>query len=540
MPILDPRGKPVSTKDLRKDGAPPARTGPRRWSHPGVATGMTPRRLAALFKAADDGDNVSLLTLAAEIERRDSHIPAQLATRKLAVQGLEWVAEAATDDKRDVDIAEELQAIIDDDIWSDLVGNSLDGIMKGYAVSEIMWQTGPRWTPSAFIWRDQRSFAVDLEDGSTLRIRTDAQPTTGEDMPPWKFVVHTPSQVCGPVVTRGLMRPLAVLYVLKTQGVRAWLTFMELFGIPLRLGKYPDGTSEDNIDKLWEALVAIGEDGAGVMPMGMSIQILDAIGKGGGGSAAHQALADWCDAQASKIIVGQTMTADNGSSLSQAKVHNEVRRDYVVADARALAATFRRDFVIPWCRINFGELAAYPRVHAQTDEPEDRKTFVDSLAVVVDRGFEVEASVVADRLGLPVPEPGAKILSPLRPPATAGAGPGKPGDSQDPAEPDANPSEDNSEGPAAPPAAKATRQARLAAADGGGDFIDDEAPPIDWATTMEPVRRAVKAAADGASSFDDFLARLAARSADVTELVESLALKTLQARGMGDATDEVG
>lgn len=522
MPILDAYGRPVSTKDMRQESARPGRVGPRRWSQPGVATGMTPRRLAAVFKAADDGDNVDLLSLAAELERRDAHQRSQLTTRKQAVLGLEWVTEAASDDAKDVAIAAELDAIVQDDIWDQLVGHSLDGLLKGYAVTEIMWQMGPRWTPTAFTWRDPRSFALDLEDGNTLRLRTEKEPKNGEEMPPFKFVVHAPSQVSGPLATAGLVRPLSVLYVLKTQGVRAWLTFMELYGIPLRLGKYNEGTSEADIDKLWEALQAIGEDGAGIMPHSTDIEVLDAIGKGGGG-VAHQALADWCDSQASKVIVGQTMTADNGSSLAQASVHNEVRRDYIVADARGLAATFRRDFVIPWCKVNFGELAAYPKVRAQTDEPEDRKTFVDSLVPLVDRGFEVEASVVADRLGLPVPDAKAKtppkLLRPIKstPTPTAEAPP---------------------ETPPPPPPPKPAKTSHLAEED-EGDFIDEEAPPSDWPTTMEPFRAAAKGAADGANSFASFLTGLSARRVDATALVESLALKTLQARGMGDATDEV-
>lgn len=520
MALLDAYGRPVSTTDMRQESARPGRVGPRKWSQPGVAKGMTPRRLAAVFKAADDGDNIELLSLAAELERRDAHQRSQLTTRKQAVLGLEWVTEAASDNPRDVAIAAELDAIVQDDIWDDLVGHSLDGLLKGYAVSEIMWETGPRWTPTAFLWRDPRSFALDLEDGNTLRLRTDAQPRLGEDMPPFKFVVHAPAQVSGPLATAGLVRPLSVLYVLKTQGVRAWLTFMELYGIPLRVGKYTQAATEADIDKLWEALQSIGEDGAGIMPETMTIEVMDAIGKGGGG-VAHQALADWCDSQASKVIVGQTMTADNGSSLAQASVHNEVRRDYIVADARALAATFRRDFVLPWCKINFGELAAYPKVRAQTEEPEDRKIFVDSLVPLVDRGFEIESSVVADRLGLPVPDPKPKTPPKLlRPAGNGGAAPAP--------------------APAPEPPAKAKpAKASLLAAEDGSDFIDEEAAPDDWSSTMEPFRAGAAAAAAGASDFTGFLANLAARMVDATGLVESLALRTLQARGVGDATDEV-
>lgn len=522
--LVDHLGRPVSTKDLVNEKARPARRGARPWAHPGVAGGMTPTKLASIFKKADEGDALELLTLAAEIERRDSHIRAQLATRKQAIIGLPWVVEAASDDARDVQIAEELQAIVDDDIWADLVMSSCDALLKGYSVTEITWKGGARWVPTAFTWRDPRSFVLDPEDGSSLRLRTDAQPKVGEELDPFHFVVHAPAEVSGPIATAGLVRPLSVLYVLRAQGLRAWLTYMELFGIPLRLGRYPEGASEEEISKLWEALVAIGEDGAGIVPHNMAIELMDAIGKGGGGNKAHQDLADWCDRQASKVIVGQTMTADDGASLSQAKVHNEVRRDYVVADARSLAATFKRDFIVPYCKINYGELERYPKLRAQTDEPEDRKAFVESLVPLIDRGLQVETSVVLDRLGLPMPEKGAAVLRPKSGGAAAG------GVDQG----DAGPAP----GPAPAPPPKTSKQARLAAGE-DGDFIDREGPPSDWKKTMDPLLQVVKDAAAGAGGFADFLSRVSSSEADGDALVRSLALKTLQARGVGDATDEV-
>ncbi|MCY1004007.1 DUF935 family protein [Nannocystis pusilla] len=75
--LTDHRGKPVSTKDLGIEKARPGRRGARPWAHLGVATGMTPTKLAGIFKKADEGDALDLLTLAHEIERRDAHVRAQ-------------------------------------------------------------------------------------------------------------------------------------------------------------------------------------------------------------------------------------------------------------------------------------------------------------------------------------------------------------------------------------------------------------------------------------------------------------------------------
>jgi phage gp29-like protein len=516
--LLDHRGRPVDLKSLSRESARPGRAGPRPWKYASVASALTPEKLAGILKKADEGDTVDLLTLAEELERRDSHAGAQLRTRRLALAGRPWIVEAASDDKRDVQIADELQAQVRGYSFSAMVFNLLDGILKPYAVSEIMWARGERWKPAAFIWRDPRSFAVDLEDGHTLRLKTEAKPKEGEDLPAWKFIQHTPRMFSGPITKAGLVRPLGVMYSLKTLGLSAWLAYMEIFGIPWRIGRFNAAASDEDKDLLAEALQMLGMDGSVLLPNTLELAVENAVG-GGAGSRIHQELADWADRQASKAILGQTLTADEGASYSQGKIHDDVRRDILVADAVDLAATLQRDFVEPYCQINYGVLDAYPTIRCQTEEPEDRKVFVETVGPMVDRGLEVEQSVVRDRLGLPAPEKGeggepVKLLRPMRSGSSSPA----------PA-------------PGEPPARRAKN--RGLAAEESGDFIDREALAEDWKTTLKTIHTEIVEAARSSSSYQNFVAKLEAGSADVSKLVKSLALKTLQARGMGDATDDV-
>jgi phage gp29-like protein len=223
--LADAAGRPFKEADLRKGGehAKPAGRGARPWTYAAIAGGLTPSKLAAMFVAADSGDNVELLTLASDIERRDSHAGAQLRTRKLALASLPWKVEAVSDDTREVALAEELQALVERPEFTFLVIDLMDAVSKGYSVAEITWERGARWSPRAFIWRDQRHFTLDPENGTTLRLRTEAQPKDGEEMPAFCFVAHVPRLASGPLATSGLVRPLAVMYSVKTLGLAAWL-----------------------------------------------------------------------------------------------------------------------------------------------------------------------------------------------------------------------------------------------------------------------------------------------------------------------------
>lgn len=412
-PIKDSKGKKVDPKKLVQETAKPAKAGPRPWKYSAVSGGLTPQKLASILKKADDGDFQDLISLASEIERKDSHTGAQLRVRKLALAGLPWVVEAASDSTLDVQIADELQALARSHSFSTLVFDLLDGVFKPFSACEIVWSFGEKWIPTAFIWRDQRHFKIDPEDGRTLLLKT-PEVAAGEPLEPWKWIVHTPRMFSGPLVANGLVRPCSVMYSLKTLGMSAWLGYMEIFGIPWRIGRFPSGTSEEDRDTLAEAVQALGLDGAALLPESMSIDIQNAIGSGAG-SQLHERLADWADRQVSKAILGQTLTADTGGgSYAQGSVHNEIRRTILLADAVDLAATLQRDLIEPYVRINYGDQVALPVLRCQTSEPEDRAAFVAALTPLVDRGLQVEQSVVLDRMGLPIPAPSAAVLQPAR------------------------------------------------------------------------------------------------------------------------------
>lgn len=52
--------------------------------------GLTPERLARIFKEADQGDVSRQAELFEEMEEKDLHLTGILQSRKLAVTGLEW------------------------------------------------------------------------------------------------------------------------------------------------------------------------------------------------------------------------------------------------------------------------------------------------------------------------------------------------------------------------------------------------------------------------------------------------------------------
>ena len=104
------------------------------------SNGLSPRRLASIFREADEGDVLRQMELFEEMEEKDTHLYSQLQTRKLAVTGLDWEVQPFSEDERDVEVAE----FVSDQLhglenFNDVLLDVLDAVGKGISISEITW-----------------------------------------------------------------------------------------------------------------------------------------------------------------------------------------------------------------------------------------------------------------------------------------------------------------------------------------------------------------------------------------------------------------
>ena len=309
------------------------------------SNGLTPVRLAAIFREADTGDVMRQMELFEEMEEHDPHLFSQLQTRKNAVTGLDFEITAFGDEPRDKEIAEFVEEQLNgiegmEDIETDL----LDAIGKGIAVSEIMWgYDSGRVVVREIKNRHQKRFFWDGVDDS-FRCRTDETPS-GILLPKNKFIIHKYKARSGHPARAGILRVVAWMYLFKNYDIKDWISFAEVYGLPFRLGKYAPGSSDEEKRALMQALIQLGADAAGIIPEGASIEFVTA--EKTSSTDLYERLARYCDEQISKAILGQTLTSDSGGgSYAQSKTHNEVRHDLTVADCKALLNAPLRSLVV--------------------------------------------------------------------------------------------------------------------------------------------------------------------------------------------------
>ncbi|MEZ8134773.1 DUF935 domain-containing protein [Vibrio splendidus] len=514
--IVDVSGKPLKADKtlLSEDIAKAYTTSVRNPRPASVASTLNPLRLAGLLRSVVDGNNPQdYMTLAEEMEERDLHYAAQLRTRKLAVAAIEPTVEPASDEQVDLDMADRVRDIMAEDQIPELFFDLLDGLGKGLAVVQVLWDTKQTpWKPQDYKWVDPRYLRADQDTLEDILLISDSAPS-GEPLEPYKFMVHTPRSKSGIVWRNGLARLVAVMYMLKSFTVRDWWAFAEVFGIPVRVGKYGPNASTEDINTLVNAIGRIASDAGAVIPESMKLELIETA-KGNGGETLFENMARWCDEQTSKAVLGQTMTADNGSSQSQANVHNEVRMDIAKWDARQLEACVNEYLVKPYVILNWGVQERYPKVRIRVPEPEDLKMLVDSLKPMIESGMRVSASEVREKFGLREPTNDEDVLMP----ASAVLAQNLPATNRDKSKVAIN-------------RISKTAEAEM-------NDLTDEAMS-DWEEVAEDFMNPIIELANESDSYETFLEKLPelqeTLGADV--FVEQMAQYMFQMRGYGDAKD---
>ncbi|MEA9746613.1 DUF935 domain-containing protein [Xanthomonas campestris pv. raphani] len=416
--ILGPDGQPIQLRDL--DEPQTSRVGHLHQEFQGhPARGLTPSKLNSILLAAEQGDVIAQYELFEDMEERDGHILSEMSKRRRAVSGLAWEIEPpanpTTAEKRN---AVELQALIGSiDDFEAMLFDTTDAIGKGFVSQEIEWQRlGSSWVPKSIEHRPQSWFR--LHRGYRQQIRLRDNSPDGAELIPFGWITHTHKARSGYVERASLFRALVWPYLFKNYSVGDLAEFLEIYGIPMRVGKYPPGASEKEKATLLRALVQIGHNAAGIIPDGMT---LDFPTVADGDPKAFELMMDWCERTESKVILGATLTsqADRGSNTNAlGNVHNEVRKELKDSDAKQVAATLSRDLVYPIAVLNGLAPDGYlrcPRLKLDIAESKDITVFAEALPKLVGMGMRINRGWAHTELGIPQAEANDKdVLVPLQ------------------------------------------------------------------------------------------------------------------------------
>jgi phage gp29-like protein len=461
MALLDQYGRPVQYELLKEEQAAATLAGVRNiYSIIDTSLGLTPEKIVLMLRQAEYGDPWLYLELAERMEEKDELYQGVLHTRKMAVSQLDVAIEAASDDKddqADADFAREVLLEGDLDL-ADCTFAMLDALGKGFSATEIMWNTSgrnprtgmPWWIPERLEWRDPRWFMFDWISGQQLLVRSlrtegpeipagpvgnCGQPSLGspwkvrvvsgghevgiqpatQPLAPFKFITHITRAKAGLPIRGGLARVAMWNYLFRNYILKDWVTFLEVYSQPLRLGKYGPGATEQDKRALLNAVANIGTDAAAIIPESMMIEFCESK-QSQAHAESYLKCIEYLDKRLTIAVLGQELTTSlprGAGSRAAAEVHDVVRRDIATDDARRLSATLSRDLVRPLIDLNRGPRIRYPNVRIGFAEEKDLALLAPAIGAFIDRGLRVSQKQIREIAGLDEPAAGEEILHPV-------------------------------------------------------------------------------------------------------------------------------
>lgn len=277
----------------------------------------------------------------------DPHVWACVQSRKSGVLSMEWEINRGRDKTEQSKVIENIFKSLD---MYTIISSILNAPLFGFQPLEIIWQKkGDLVIPVDIKAKPQEWFCFD--DDNKLKFRT-KENYYGEDLPLNKFLCpqSNPSYQ-NPYGERALSRVLWPVSF-KRGGMRFWVKFLEKYGMPFLVGKYPRGLANEEIEKMADILDSMVQDAISVIPNDSQIEVMEARNASSG--EAYEKLIDKMNAEISKAILGQTLTTEIGfrGSYAASNTHMNVRKDIIDADKKLVERTLNQ--LIQWIyEINF-------------------------------------------------------------------------------------------------------------------------------------------------------------------------------------------
>ena len=363
------------------------------------SAGLTPTSLANYLKSADAGMVEQQAELIQEMIEKDCHFGGLVTSRKTAVTQLDYKIVPFDDQAESAKVAQFVEdAVYKNLSFDDLMETLLDGIFYGYSFAELIWDLD----------LDNMSVIVDVKPIHPKLIRFyQGEPLLNIQgqlikFKDFKTAQFFPNYSLYPSRS-GVGRACAWAYLFKMWAFAFWNRYNEVYGMPVRLGKYSSGASEEDKDALITALRSLGSDAAGIISEQTSIEFVEAAVRNAEAANPYESLIEFCNREMSKRVAGQTLTTDSGvksGSYALGQIHAQVRGDIVRSDAARLAYFLRKTVFYPLTAFNFGPGVPPPFIKFKIENSSDLLMKGQTIQGFANAGWEFDDLELSEMFGL--------------------------------------------------------------------------------------------------------------------------------------------
>lgn len=378
--------------------------------------------------------------------RNDPDIEAPLQNLKTSIVGSDWQVELSQG-RASQSIADGVRDILEEiPQFSDMCGQLLEAVWYGPAAVNVLWRRNRRnqigvsgWLPIhsdtlAVTYEGDVALRVgmkyaELNPGGAVRAGFDSwvHPLTETERS--CLLLHTYQRRGGDFdevnetayafLGRGARDVAWYVWLMKQTGLQNWSSYLERYSMGIRKGYHPAGNDEAKsaMDTILANLVgdvSINIPRTPGQPSGSKddydVEIMEAAASK---AKVFLEFIQWASVNLKELIIGQSATTEAagsgmglGVSTQHAKTFNRHQR-YV---AKGLEETLQRQLIVPLVDMNWGPQEHYPQFRWSIADP-DVEQFMGAVKAFIDMGGEVAEDDVMQKLGLPKPRPGQRVLS---------------------------------------------------------------------------------------------------------------------------------
>ncbi len=349
-----------------------------------------------------------------EMEDKDAHLFSQLQTRKLGVLARPRKFDPGGDRPEDAEAAQwigrTLAAIPG---WNMGLLHLLDALGKGAAFLEVLWgfDKDGRIVPRELKPRAARRFVMDRA-GRWRLLESNLDPLApGKPLPARKFLISLFGATDERPYGKSLDDRVYWYWWFKKHNLKFWLIYNDKFGSPTVVARHRAGLGDGGRERLLEVIDEIQTDAGVTIPEGITLELLEASRSGSPDT--YRLLAQWCNDEIARAVLGQTLTSGEGQhsgSLALGRVHEEVRRDYIRADACLLMDVINAQLVHWLIDLNFGADFPAPRWTIDVTPELDLESEVQIDRQLLQMGVSLPSGYFYEKYGRPVPTDASRGL----------------------------------------------------------------------------------------------------------------------------------
>jgi len=347
-----------------------------------------------------------------EMMKYDLHIRSIINTRIETAITKQYNIESASDNSKDIEIAEFVKSNFENISYLSFTRNCLEALITGYSVQEVVYTRNKnnqivikeidKYNPHYF------GFNYENE----LYLLPTYNYGKAELLNQSNFVVHKHQATKeNPYGESILGLGAYVFYIFKKYGYKFWSIFIETFGQPQRIGKQSANVTDEKQRKEFADYVErIGTEGWAVLEDGQTIEFLEAKRTG---KDEYSNFINNLKNELTMSVLGQTLTTsiDNKyGSRALGEVQEKIQRNIIESDCKELEETINK-MIKNLIDLNYFNVEQYPKFSIEYEAEIDKTETVDWLGKLInDVGLPVSKSYCYELLNIPEPTPDEEIL----------------------------------------------------------------------------------------------------------------------------------